>query len=615
MQKKEVTLTAQIAKMVETKIMRDRVFFIVGIFASIAIALGCVHIFTNLFINVIVDIPYKNVNESNEIVAQLISMQANTLAIVSVFLTASATILGFLGLSQWKQTKRLQKQYEDMNHRVQNLFSLAVVQALSEEQYYIRANMVLAEELERLRNTSDFDNGTLLFSNIQMLLAVEKEAAITSKANTFTETAAFTEAEKSAWESVADLCTQILRIPYAYSSIRYLVQIKYIYAKWQLCRIIRQTDRKQALVYINDAHQMLQRISESEMDPYGHIYNLRGLVMLWRCKCLENSCGYSEISKYAEQYSKSATLFEEAIREAKVMAPKEDHSEFQNHLGVAQINISRCSFFDYNKRKNFYCDWKKKMRKGLLAATKTYYDLVQKDNDYGKAYLNLANICCYCIRVLLESEEIYADCLSNLANVMNPQRKTLENTFLYAQQLLRIALVKEVKIPDVGYKMFEVLTLEQVVNTSREEKDISEDVPFLQEINKILEDVIKTSNISTDYLRCERKKDDDSKEYQSLVQIDKYQQIDEFLAAILKRYDVIGAHQSGVQALQSVELAGDKPVIGFLEPWRNYAYFRFKTSTDESKQEWRKAAKKLNSQLKKHRKLQAESWEKETGCR
>ena len=610
MQKKKATLTEQIAKMIEAKIMRDRVFLIVGVFASVAIALGCIHIFTNLVINAIVDIPYKSVSDSNEIVAQLTSMQANTLAIVSVFLTAAATILGFLGLSQWKQTKKLQKQYEDMNHRVQNLFSLAVVQALSEEQHYVRANMVLAEELERLRNTSDFDKGTLLFSNIQMLLAVEKEAIITSK------TDAFTEEEKSAWESVADLCTQILKIPYAYSSIRYLVQIKYIYAKWQLCHIIRQTDRKQALVYINDAHKMLQRISESEMDPYGHIYNLRGLVLLWRCKCLENNCSYSEISRYAEQYSKSAKLFEEAIREAKLMAPRDDHSGFQNHLGVAQINMLRCTFFDYNKRKNFYSVWKQKMRKGLLAAAKTYYALVQKDNDYGKAYLNLASICCYCIRVLLESEEIHADCLSNLANVMNPQRKTLENTFLYAQQLLRIALVKEVKIPDVGYKMFEVLTLEQVVNISREEKDISEDEQFLQEINKILKDVIKTSNISADYLRCERKKDDGSKEYQSLIQIDKYQQIDEFLAAILKHYDVIGdTHQDGVQAVQSVELISDNPVIGFLEPWRNYAYFRFRTSTDESKQEWRKAAKKLNSQLKKHRKLQAESWEKETGCR
>ena len=177
------TLTGQIVKMVKAKTTRDRTFMIVGILASIVLALLCIQLFTDLVVEVLVKIPSETIqyNSSDDIIAQLTSMQANTLAIVSIFLTAAATILGFLGINQWLQARKLQTQYEDMNHRVQNLFSLAVVQALSEEQYYVRANMVLAEELERLRNTSNADDGAVLFSSIQMLLATEKEATIASK--------------------------------------------------------------------------------------------------------------------------------------------------------------------------------------------------------------------------------------------------------------------------------------------------------------------------------------------------------------------------------------------------------------------------------------------------
>lgn len=597
------TLTGQIVKMVKAKTTRDRTFMIVGILASIVLALLCIQLFTDLVVEVLVKIPSETIqyNSSDDIIAQLTSMQANTLAIVSIFLTAAATILGFLGINQWLQARKLQTQYEDMNHRVQNLFSLAVVQALSEEQYYVRANMVLAEELERLRNTSNADDGAVLFSSIQMLLATEKEATIASKVEAFTET------EKGAWESVADLCTQILKIPYTYAAVRYLIQIKYIYAEWQLCRITRQTDRKQSLKYINAAHQMLQKISESEMDPYGHIYNLRGLVLLWRSKCQEDNSSYKTISTYAQQYRKAAVLFERAIDEAKMMSPKGDHSVFQNHLGAAQINVVRCIFFDYKTRENNYSNWDKEMRDSLLQAARTYCTLVETDNDYGKAYLNLASICCYCVRYALEDRSVRVFHLSDLFH----QGKEIDCLFMNAQRLLRCALIKGVTLPDVGYKMFEIVAIEQAASTSPKKQSFIPIKSFLQEMNDITNAVIKMSNISDMNLQCKKLSAGNIIEYQSLTDKDEYQKVDDFLASILIYYHVISNEYSEpIRSLQNVQLASDTPVIGFLEPWRNYAYWRFETSENEDKAKWKGAAIELNKRLKNHRKLQAESWEK-----
>jgi len=602
------TLTGQIVKMIKAKTMRDRAFMVVGVLVSIALALNCIQLFTNLVVGILVDIPSETVqyDSSGDIIAQLTSMQANTLAIVSIFLTAAATILGFLGINQWLQARKLQAQYEDMNHRVQNLFSLAVVQALSEEQYYVRANTVLAEELERLRNTSNADDGTILFSSIQMLLATEKEATIASKV------AASTETEKSAWESVADLCTQILKIPYTYAAVRYLVQIKCIYAEWQLCRITRQTDRKQSLKYINVAYQMLQKISESEMDPYGHIYNLRGLVLLWRCKCQEDNSSYKNISKYAQQYRNAAILFEKAIHEAKMMSPKGDHSEFQNHLGAAQINRVRCIFFDYKARESDRSNWDKEMRDSLLQAALTYCALVETDNDYGKAYLNLASICCYCIRYLLEDKNAHVFYLSSLFR----KDGTIDCLFMNAQRLLRCALIKGVALPDVGYKMFEIVTIEQAACASKKVQDFPPVQAFLQEINSVTDAVIKMSNISDTNLQCKKLIEGNIIGYQSLTDKGEYQKIDDFLTSILIYYHVISDEYSdAIRSLQNVQLASDRPVIGFLEPWRNYAYWRFEISEAiEDKEKWKEAAIKLNTWLKIYRKLQAESWEKAIEC-
>lgn len=101
------TLTGQIVKMIKAKTMRDRAFMVVGVLVSIALALNCIQLFTNLVVGILVDIPSETVqyDSSGDIIAQLTSMQANTLAIVSIFLTAAATILGFLGINQWLQAR------------------------------------------------------------------------------------------------------------------------------------------------------------------------------------------------------------------------------------------------------------------------------------------------------------------------------------------------------------------------------------------------------------------------------------------------------------------------------------------------------------------------------
>lgn len=189
--------------------------------------------------------------------------------------------------------------------------------------------------------------------------------------------------------------------------------------------------------------------------------------------------------------------------------------------------------------------------------------------------------------------------------------------FIYERQrLLRCALIKGVALPDVGYKMFEIVTIEQAACASKKVQDFAPVQAFLQEINSVTDAVIKMSNISDTNLQCKKLIEGNIIGYQSLTDKGEYQKIDDFLTSILIYYHVISDEYSdAIRSLQNVQLASDRPVIGFLEPWRNYAYWRFEISEAiEDKEKWKEAAIKLNTWLKIYRKLQAESWEKAIEC-
>ena len=64
-QKKDIILIGQIARMIQAKTRRDWALFLVGIFASVALALICIRMFTGLVVQVVINFPHQTTEYSS----------------------------------------------------------------------------------------------------------------------------------------------------------------------------------------------------------------------------------------------------------------------------------------------------------------------------------------------------------------------------------------------------------------------------------------------------------------------------------------------------------------------------------------------------------------------
>lgn len=580
MKKKQKTIVSAISQTLRAKAILSYTGAIVCLALSSVLVLIGIREFTQLSILIPRNLPTTGDEATaNALFSQLISMQSNTLAVVSIAIAMAATILSVLSILQWKRSEDIRKQYKKTNEKVQNFFAMAVVQSLSEEKYYVQADKLLAEELQQTQDLIGEDKDMLLFSSIQILLAKEKDAKIISRKQDLTDDAI------EAWASVASICSEILKIRYAFSAIQYLVKIKYVYAKYQLCRLVRQADRKAALQHIKDADWMLHRISESEMDPYGHINNLRGLVYLWMCKCLEDHEEYGKEHTYIAKYDKAEQFFLKSLKDAEQMDPQADFSAFYNHVGVAQINKARCLLFTKNKSRE-------EKANALDAAARTFNTLVAQNPRYAKAYLNMAHICY--LRLLFELNIVNP--IFFLVNIeswaTSPERTPVEiNKAIFwinwGKRLLNSAHQKGETLPDVGYRMFEILTIELVIRNAQPDK--TKGLPF----------------IPCSILNAHRDSEAASNPINKLIP-DKI--VENILVCILKKYDVIDASVESLKSFQADMFVTEDPCLGFLEPWRNYAFWKQMRTNSHEKEGWKETITTLNKQLAQQREKKVKAW-------
>lgn len=575
MKKKQKTIVSAISQTLRAKAILSYTGAIVCLALSSVLVLIGIREFTQLSILIPRNLPTTGDEATaNALFSQLISMQSNTLAVVSIAIAMAATILSVLSILQWKRSEDIRKQYKKTNEKVQNFFAMAVVQSLSEEKYYVQADKLLAEELQQTQDLIGEDKDMLLFSSIQILLAKEKDAKIISRKQDLTDDAI------EAWASVASICSEILKIRYAFSAIQYLVKIKYVYAKYQLCRLVRQADRKAALQHIKDADWMLHRISESEMDPYGHINNLRGLVYLWMCKCLEDHEEYGKEHTYIAKYDKAEQFFLKSLKDAEQMDPQADFSAFYNHVGVAQINKARCLLFTKNKSRE-------EKANALDAAARTFNTLVAQNPRYAKAYLNMAHICYLKLLLaigidnpvfFLQNIELWAlsNDITEAINLINNEKERLNYAYQMGETL-----------PDVGYRMFEILTIELVIRNAQPDK--TKGLPF----------------IPCSILNAHRDSEAASNPINKLIP-DKI--VENILVCILKKYDVIDASVESLKSFQADMFVTEDPCLGFLEPWRNYAFWKQMRTNSHEKEGWKETITTLNKQLAQQREKKVKAW-------
>lgn len=497
--------------------------------------------------------------DRDEVISRLISMQANTLTIASIAVTLATVILGTLSYIQNKQTENFRKQYEETVQKTHNLFAMTIIQSLSVQKFYVKADILMAEELKQLSKLKTDDKGLYLFSNIQCLLAAEKEVNILSRQGEISP-----EDEMDSWNAICELSEEILNMSsYTFASIRYVVKIKYIYAKYQMCRLIRQTDRQKALIYIKEADKILQQISENEVDPYGNLDNLRGLVHLWKYKCEEDMDNHSAES-YAKKYQDVWNLFKHAFDAFIKMEPYSDCSMIRNHLGVAKINEARCHLTAKRKK------WIKKTKNCLQDADKTFRDILKTNPNYTKAYLNRAHINCLFVKLYLG--DYFAPFLISFANLYEHKHKykAALQKLKDAKKYLKSAKDKEETLPDVDFRMFEILSWELAL-TQR----IQYGWVDLQKINRYEKKMVK----------------------------------------LLIDRGLLKGNNENVDLLKKVPQGDTEIILGFVEPWRNYVFWRATFSPSNEKKGWYDAADKLNNILIAHHKKSAYNWKIESNSR
>ena len=177
MKKKQKTIVSAISQTLRAKAILSYTGAIVCLALSSVLVLIGIREFTQLSILIPRNLPTTGDEATaNALFSQLISMQSNTLAVVSIAIAMAATILSVLSILQWKRSEDIRKQYKKTNEKVQNFFAMAVVQSLSEEKYYVQADKLLAEELQQTQDLIGEDKDMLLFSSIQILLAKEKDS-------------------------------------------------------------------------------------------------------------------------------------------------------------------------------------------------------------------------------------------------------------------------------------------------------------------------------------------------------------------------------------------------------------------------------------------------------
>lgn len=482
---------------------------------------------------------------AEDIIDRLIEMQGATLSILSLLIAVASIGIGATSILHWRQVVALKKEYSELEEKMCNYFAVAIVQSIIPSQrIYIKADMLLANDFLHIFEGNSRDKGLHYLACLELIFSKEKDAELSSKMDEMGDEECFKN-----WEDVSLYSDEVIKSHYANKSIRYIARLKYINANYQMCRLIRQTSRLDAYKYIKNAQRELNNINENELDPYGYIDNLRGLVLFWRCKCEEDQRNekYNDISKCAATYQRAYDCFAIADRKAIMMTPGVDNSKFRNHMGASKINQGRCL-----APKNLA-----EAKECLKEARKIYEDIEKAHKNYGLGYLNLSHTLCLSILLnlgIIKSDYFLEDIVESFYNASEELKTTILDDLKEAEHLLKAASENGVEIPDVDFRMFEIISWRIVLRKN-------ENIPRLEKE------------------MCNK----------------------------LRKYHLIAISDSSTLFDKPQE--SQKVILGFIAPWRNYVFWKgILSGNPVERQLCFDTAYSLNEILLNEKRTSAENW-------
>ncbi len=458
---------------------------------------------------------------TEEMISNLIAMQANTLTIVAIIITIVPIGFGSVLYYYIKKIRKFEKDSEKMQLHLKNLFSLSLIQSLSSQKYYAAADILAANDLDVIKRQDPDNETTYFYARIHMLLAVEKEADIQMQQGKNDAT--------DLWENVVDLCEEILHLPDIFSSVEYIVRLKVIFANYTLCRLTRNESRKDSSVYIIRAQKHLKQIDQNQLDSYGQVNNLRGLVLLWELKTAYDTCSLN-FKKCSAQFDKVEYFFETAEKSAKAMNFNADVTSFISHQGITKMN-------------RMVIDRKltDEQQLILLEEADALFKKIPKGKGYGKAPLNQAHI-------ILLKLRVEQNCLHTFRDLTCVKiTKENEANLKEAEKLLNSAKEVGETIVDIDYRLFEIKVLQSIYYRN----DSTKSTQLKNELKQLLIDNGFEINHNTKQLFAHLKKE-------------------------------------------------QKYTLGFLTPWLEYAYWNYKTDT-ENQNKWKESAIRLNERISNER--------------
>ena len=389
----------------------------------------------------------KYISDESELINNLISMQANTLAVTAIIITIACIIISILTIYRERKVEinneKIEKSINKLNETekiVQEISAISSIMLLSEGQREIFVS-IIREKIEKLSVVKEYSD--IAYAHFQMIIMnmlLYEQHYMPNKSSDYKK---YDEIIKRANDIINNDKSTDLSSSFAY--------IERVHAAYQKLKSSTDTN-KYIKENITTAHAYLDDLKRQKFpDSNGHISNLTGLIELWtgiaKIRFSEiNNSKKDIIEECLEYFNNALDYFKEAIEKNPIKV------EFKNHKVVTLLRLS-----------DIEADREKKS-KLLNESMKVCKEIIQDKPSYLKAHINLADTIIRKIRFSLDISSSWDSSINhelfnytNFEGTINTEKlNTINNDIQEAQEALNESIKIDNLFPNSYYKTAEL---------------------------------------------------------------------------------------------------------------------------------------------------------------
>lgn len=328
----------------------------------------------------------NNSNSEQDLVSNLISMQANTLSVTVMIVTISCIIISILTIYREKKAEINNQKVEDSLKKlektesiIQEIAAISSVLLLKDNQkdFFIS---IFKDEVERISLSKEPQDIAIAHFQMIMLNIILNDQFYMIK----------NDKDAAKYDIIISSANKIIESKDATHLSVSLAYVERAHAAYQKLKTSSDTkDVEQIKMNVKCANDYIRNLSIIN-DYSGNVLNLKGLIHLWTGIAMAR---INEITIYGEQntpsdclnhYSQALYFFDKAVEINK------HKKEFKNHQVVALLRISDVCQDDSQKTRD------------LDIAKKICKNLFKESPNYIKPYINYADAIARILRIKLK---------------------------------------------------------------------------------------------------------------------------------------------------------------------------------------------------------------------